>query len=145
MVVLIQFSRKNFSIYSIGKPLQDLLGEDPRAPLSFLVGFHCLLIFPVLILRKVFTSECLLGWWLWNCWQFLTYRSLVSHNVLLLQLGGIVKPNDGYCHLSNDGTYTHSTLQDYPSISQVQYYLFSINLLFVERQAWITIGGGGGG
>lgn len=36
-----------------------------------------------------------------------------------LQLGGIIKPNDGQCHLDQGGTYTHSTLQDYPSISQV--------------------------
>lgn len=35
------------------------------------------------------------------------------------QLGGIIKPNDGQCHLDFGGTYTHSTLQDYPSISQV--------------------------
>jgi protocadherin alpha len=35
------------------------------------------------------------------------------------QLGGIVKPNDGECHLDESGTYTESTTQDYPSISQV--------------------------
>jgi integrin beta 1 len=35
------------------------------------------------------------------------------------KLGGIVKPNDGYCHLDKSGMYTHSTLQDYPSISQI--------------------------
>ena len=37
-----------------------------------------------------------------------------------LQLGGIVKPNDGECHLDSEGiSYTHSTLLDYPSVSQV--------------------------
>ena len=37
------------------------------------------------------------------------------------KLGGIVKPNDGLCHLDNNSpaTYTHSTEQDYPSVSQV--------------------------
>jgi integrin beta 1 len=30
-----------------------------------------------------------------------------------------VKPNDGLCHLNNDGGYTHSTTQDYPSVSQI--------------------------
>ena len=34
------------------------------------------------------------------------------------KLGGIVKPNDGMCHLDSTGLYTHSSLQDYPSISQ---------------------------
>ena len=38
------------------------------------------------------------------------------------KLGGIVKPNDGNCHLDTNtpATYTHSTEQDYPSVSQVQ-------------------------
>ena len=38
------------------------------------------------------------------------------------KLGGIVKPNDGLCHLDRNtpATYTHSTEQDYPSVSQVQ-------------------------
>ncbi|XP_048754285.1 integrin beta-1-B-like isoform X2 [Ostrea edulis] len=35
------------------------------------------------------------------------------------KLGGIVKPNDGDCHLSGSGMYTESSNQDYPSISQV--------------------------
>ncbi|XP_066947764.1 integrin beta-PS isoform X1 [Macrobrachium rosenbergii] len=35
------------------------------------------------------------------------------------KLGGIVKPNDGECHLDLSGEYTHSTLQDYPSVAQI--------------------------
>lgn len=35
------------------------------------------------------------------------------------KLGGIVKPNDGECHLDRDGLYTESITQDYPSISQI--------------------------
>lgn len=36
------------------------------------------------------------------------------------KLGGIVKPNDGLCHLDNEGVmYTHSTLLDYPSVAQI--------------------------
>ncbi len=37
------------------------------------------------------------------------------------KLGGIVKPNDGICHLDSKGVYTHSTLQDYPSVSQINH------------------------
>lgn len=32
------------------------------------------------------------------------------------KLGGIVKPNDGSCHLDRDEVYTESSNQDYPSI-----------------------------
>lgn len=48
------------------------------------------------------------------------------------QLGGIVKPNDGLCHLNNDGGYTHSTTQDYPSVSQINQKVkeSSVNLIF---------------
>ncbi|CAK9304234.1 unnamed protein product [Gordionus sp. m RMFG-2023] len=35
------------------------------------------------------------------------------------KLGGIVKPNDGQCHLDSSGYYTQSTTQDYPSVSQI--------------------------
>jgi protocadherin alpha len=36
------------------------------------------------------------------------------------KLGGIVKPNDGYCHMDPRGEfYTHSTVQDYPSVAQI--------------------------
>ena len=37
------------------------------------------------------------------------------------KLGGIVKPNDGVCHLDAKGTYTHSILQDYPSVSHINH------------------------
>ncbi|XP_043285447.1 integrin beta-PS-like [Venturia canescens] len=35
------------------------------------------------------------------------------------KLAGIVEPNDGLCHLDKNGFYSHSLLQDYPSISQI--------------------------
>jgi protocadherin alpha len=35
------------------------------------------------------------------------------------RLGGILTPNDGLCHLDEDGYYTKSTEQDYPSIAQI--------------------------
>ncbi|XP_012529707.2 integrin beta-PS isoform X2 [Monomorium pharaonis] len=35
------------------------------------------------------------------------------------KLAGIVEPNDCKCHLDEKGFYTHSLLQDYPSISQI--------------------------
>ncbi|KAL0268505.1 UNVERIFIED_CONTAM: hypothetical protein PYX00_010424 [Menopon gallinae] len=48
------------------------------------------------------------------------------------KLGGIVKPNDGECHLDSRGMYTHSKLQDYPSISQINFKVKenSINVIF---------------
>lgn len=35
------------------------------------------------------------------------------------KLGGVVDPNDGKCHLDQNGMYTMSSEQDYPSISQI--------------------------
>lgn len=35
------------------------------------------------------------------------------------KLAGIVTPNDGKCHLNEDGFYTEGLEQDYPSISQI--------------------------
>lgn len=49
------------------------------------------------------------------------------------KLGGIVKPNDGECHLDNEGVmYTHSTLLDYPSVSQINQVAKedNINIIF---------------
>lgn len=43
---------------------------------------------------------------------------LPNNIFLLLQLGGIVEPNDGLCHLDKDG-YMDGLENDYPSISQV--------------------------
>uniref|UniRef100_A0A1W7RAE7 Integrin beta n=1 Tax=Hadrurus spadix TaxID=141984 RepID=A0A1W7RAE7_9SCOR len=47
-------------------------------------------------------------------------------------LGGIVAPNDGNCHLDNNGLYTHSLYQDYPSLSQINKELAKkkINIIF---------------
>ncbi|XP_026329225.1 integrin beta-PS [Hyposmocoma kahamanoa] len=47
------------------------------------------------------------------------------------KLGGIVQPNDGECHMENNG-YTHSTVQDYPSISQINLKVkkHAINVIF---------------
>ncbi|XP_044753352.1 integrin beta-PS isoform X2 [Coccinella septempunctata] len=48
------------------------------------------------------------------------------------KLGGIVKPNDGKCHLDTRGYYTHSDLQDYPSVSQINAKVKknAINIIF---------------
>ena len=45
------------------------------------------------------------------------------------KLGGIVKPNDGLCHLDRNSpaTYTHSTEQDYPSVSQVFFNFYKMD------------------
>jgi integrin beta 1 len=60
---------------------------------------------------------------------------------MLKQLGGIVKPNDGQCHLDTEGTYTHSTLQDYPSVSQINQKVKenSVNLIFAITKEQLNI------
>ncbi len=48
------------------------------------------------------------------------------------KLGGIVKPNDGNCHLDRSGLYTESIHQDYPSISQINHKVqeHHVNVIF---------------
>ncbi|XP_020286322.1 integrin beta-PS-like [Pseudomyrmex gracilis] len=48
------------------------------------------------------------------------------------KLAGIIEPNDCKCHLDNEGFYTHSLLQDYPSISQINRKAreHNINIIF---------------
>jgi integrin beta 1 len=52
------------------------------------------------------------------------------------KLGGIVKPNDGNCHLNSKGDYTHSNEQDYPSVSQINHKVKenSVNLIFAVTE-----------
>lgn len=59
---------------------------------------------------------------------------------MLFQLGGIIKPNDGMCHLEN-GLYTHSSLQDYPSISQINLKVKqnAINVIFAVTEEQISV------
>ncbi|KAJ9575734.1 hypothetical protein L9F63_007380, partial [Diploptera punctata] len=53
------------------------------------------------------------------------------------RLAGIIDPNDGKCHMKN-GVYTHSLLQDYPSVSQLNHKVREnpMNILFAvtDRQ-----------
>lgn len=44
---------------------------------------------------------------------------MTDHRLHSNSQGGIVKPNDGYCHLDKNGKYTESESQDYPSVSQI--------------------------
>ena len=48
------------------------------------------------------------------------------------KLGGVITPNDGECHLDTKQMYTHSSIQDYPSISQVNLKVKqnAINVIF---------------
>jgi protocadherin alpha len=57
------------------------------------------------------------------------------------KLGGIVKPNDGLCHLDTKGTYTHSSLQDYPSISQINLKVKqnAINVIWAVTEEQINV------
>lgn len=44
------------------------------------------------------------------------------------KLAGIALPNDRQCHLDSTGKYTHSKLQDYPSIGELQHALETGNV-----------------
>lgn len=59
----------------------------------------------------------------------------------LTQLGGIVKPNDGECHLDERGLYTESIYQDYPSISQVNQKVQDnhVNIIFAVTAGFYDI------
>lgn len=48
------------------------------------------------------------------------------------KLGGIVKPNDGRCHLDDNGNYTQSTELDYPSVPHINKVVKegNINIIF---------------
>jgi len=50
----------------------------------------------------------------------------------LLKYGGIIKPNDGKCHLDNRGQYTEGLIQDHPSLGQLSRLARdnSINVIF---------------
>ena len=56
------------------------------------------------------------------------------------KLGGIVTPNDGKCHMENN-LYTHSTLLDYPSVSQINKVVKenSVNLIFAVTESELHI------
>ena len=73
----------------------------------------------------------------------LKFRLNILENTGDGKLGGIVKPNDGLCHLDRNmpATYTHSTEQDYPSVSQVQCgpNLISLHLSQLIRQSCMLL------
>jgi len=52
-----------------------------------------------------------------------------------------VTPNDGLCHMDSKGVYTHSTLQDYPSVSQINHKVKenSVNLIFAVTDEQLHI------
>lgn len=52
------------------------------------------------------------------------------------KLGGVITPNDGECHMRNN-EYTHSTIQDYPSISQINLKVKqnAINIIFAVTKS----------
>lgn len=56
-------------------------------------------------------------------------------------MGGVIAPNDGECHLDMAGSYTHSTIQDYPSISQINHKVKqnAINIIFAVTSQQINV------
>lgn len=57
------------------------------------------------------------------------------------KLGGVIKPNDGQCHLDNGNRYTHAETQDYPSISQINMKVkqSAINLIFAVTEDQLDV------
>lgn len=57
------------------------------------------------------------------------------------KLAGIVKPNDGNCHLDNTGLYTESLSQDYPSVSQIRNLIRknNINIIFAVTESQVPL------
>lgn len=57
------------------------------------------------------------------------------------KLGGVITPNDGECHLDSTGKYTYSTIQDYPSISQINLKVKqnAINVIFAVTQNELSV------
>lgn len=66
---------------------------------------------------------------------------IIKSNNIFLQLGGVITPNDGECHLDKRGLYTHSTILDYPSISQVNLKVKqnAINVIFAVTAQQIGV------
>lgn len=56
------------------------------------------------------------------------------------KLGGIIKPNDEKCHLDHRGSYTMSTQQDYPSLSQLSRNIrkHKMNLIFAVTKEQVA-------
>ena len=56
-------------------------------------------------------------------------------------MGGVITPNDGFCHLDQRGYYEYSTIQDYPSISQVNLKVKenAINVIFAVTKEQIDV------
>ena len=57
------------------------------------------------------------------------------------KLGGIIRPNDGICHLDKNGLYDYSSQQDYPSISQINFVARknAINIIWAVTEGEINI------
>ena len=66
---------------------------------------------------------------------------LIQNYFFLGKLGGIVKPNDGQCHLDSKGVYTHSSDLDYPSVSQINHKVKenSVNIIFAITEEQFNV------
>lgn len=65
---------------------------------------------------------------------------MLTFNIFIFQLGGIVRPNDGNCHMTNN-IYTESSNQDYPSVSQIAAKLKekSISIIFAVTKDQVLV------
>lgn len=70
------------------------------------------------------------------CWKKINWSKKARRIILMAtdsffhvagdgKLAGIVKPNDGKCHLNKQGIYTGDLTYDYPSISQIHKALYN--------------------
>ena len=71
----------------------------------------------------------------------MTWTRHKSEHSFLGKLGGIVKPNDGSCHLDSKGVYTHSNELDYPSVSQINHKVKenSVNIIFAVTEEQFNV------
>ncbi|CAL7946615.1 unnamed protein product [Xylocopa violacea] len=58
--------------------------------------------------------------WRWNARHLIVFSTDAGFHIAGNgKLAGIIEPNDCLCHLNEEGFYTHSLLQDYPSVAQI--------------------------
>ena len=57
------------------------------------------------------------------------------------KLGGIVAPNDGQCHFNSTGFYDWSTLQDYPSLGQIDHVAkeHNVNVIWAVTASHLSL------
>lgn len=66
--------------------------------------------------------------------KFYNYYYILNHYIS--KIGGVIRPNDGECHLNSTNVYDMSLLQDYPSLGQISRIAKNkaINIIFAVTE-----------